>query len=121
MSDFNDVKVWQKSLEIRKTVLQLVEGLPGEGRFNLSGQLVTAARSITANLTEVYGRFHGQDKVRFCRRSGDSLLELFDHLEEALQEGHISSKQHATLIRRGGELLSLLGVYAKRLESRERS
>jgi four helix bundle protein len=114
-SDFRDLDVWKKGVELRRIIFHLVKRFPDEEKFRLSDQLVRAARSITANLAEGYGRFHYQDNIRFCRQSRGSLFELFDHLEVAFECGYITPHEHSALNQRGEELLALLNGYVKYL------
>ena len=99
----------------------MVRGFPAEERLRLSDQLIRAARSITANIAEGYGRFHYQDNARFCRQSRGSLFELLDHLEVALECGYIGLKEHAALNQRSEEVLALLNGYVKYLGNRKES
>jgi four helix bundle protein len=120
-SDFRDLEVWKKGAELRKTIFQMVKGFPAEERLRLSDQLIRAARSITANIAEGYGRFHYRDNARFCRQSRGSLFELLDHLEVALECGYIGLKEHAALNQRSEEVLALLNGYVKYLGNRKES
>ncbi len=120
-SDFRDLEVWKRGAELRKAIFQMVKSFPADERFRLSDQLIRAARSITANIAEGYGRFHYQDNVRFCRQSRGSLFELLDHLEVALECGYIDSTEHVTLNQRSEELLALLNGYVKYLSDKKGS
>jgi four helix bundle protein len=55
-------------------------------------QLVKAADSIAANLSEGYGRYHYLDKVRFYYNSRASHYEAFTHWLELLLEREKISK-----------------------------
>jgi four helix bundle protein len=52
----------------------------------LVDQLLRAARSITANIAEGYGRFHYLDTAKFCSNSRGSTYEVLDHLITAHDE-----------------------------------
>jgi four helix bundle protein len=53
---FEDLDVWQKCRELRNVAAVVARSLPGEERSRLTGQILSAARSITANIAEGYGR-----------------------------------------------------------------
>ncbi len=72
---------------------KLAKNLPGEEKFRLAHQIIRAARSVTNNLAEGYGRFHYQENIQFCRQSRGSLYELIDHLIICLDDEYISDKQ----------------------------
>jgi len=56
---FEDLDCWKACRTLRLFVAkEVVPILPTEERYMLSGQVLKAARSTTANLAEGYGRFH---------------------------------------------------------------
>ncbi len=52
--------------------------------------MLRAARSITANIAEGYGRFHYLDNAKFCSNARGSCYEVLDHLITARDEGLIT-------------------------------
>ena len=96
MSDirsFEDLECWKIGVEIRKLSMQIVRKLPAEEKYDLGSQLKRAARSITANIAEGYGRFHFQENIQFCRISRGSAYETIDHLLVANEENYISQTE----------------------------
>ena len=81
--------VWQKAKELRKDISKLTKTFHEEEKFRLVNQMIRASRSVTANISEGYGRFHYQENIQFCRQARGSLFELFDHLTVALDEKYI--------------------------------
>ncbi len=93
MSDirlFEDLECWKIGVEIRKLSMNIVRKLPPKEKFDLGSQLKRAARSITANIAEGYGRFHFQENIQFCRVSRGSAYETIDHLLVATEESYIT-------------------------------
>ncbi|MDB6166808.1 MAG: four helix bundle protein [Lacunisphaera sp.] len=84
---FEDLECWQAAREVRlfaaKKVLPV---LPKDERYRLGGQMLEAARSITANIAEGYGRFHHLDNAKFCSNARGSCCEVLDHLITAHDE-----------------------------------
>ena len=64
-------------------------------------QLVRAADSITANLSEAYGRYSFPDRKRFSYYARGSLCETINWIDKSIQRNLISKD-------RGEELLSEL-------------
>ena len=93
IKSFEDLEVWQFCRGLRKRLTKLAKNLPGEEKFRLADQIIRAARSVTNNLAEGYGRFHYQENIQFCRQSRGSLYELIDHLIICLDDEYISDKQ----------------------------
>lgn len=88
---FEDLECWKAGRELRLFVAkQILPVLPREERYRLGDQFLRAARSITANIAEGYGRFHYLDNSKFCSNARGSCHEVLDHLITAHDEGLIS-------------------------------
>ncbi len=87
---FEDLECWKAAREVRVFVARtVVPRLPKEEKFRLSAQMLDAARSVTANIAEGYGRFHYLDNAKFCSNARGSCCETLDHLITAHDEGLI--------------------------------
>lgn len=88
---FEDMECWKACKELRIFIpKEVVPTLPREERFRLGDQMLRAARSTTANISEGYGRFHYLDNAKFCSNSRGSFWEVLDHLVTAYDEGFIN-------------------------------
>jgi four helix bundle protein len=86
METFEELECYRLARDLRKELVALAKALPADERFRLTDQLIRAARSITANIAEGFGRFHYQENLQFCRIARGSLSECLDHLNAALDE-----------------------------------
>jgi four helix bundle protein len=87
---FEDLECWQAGREVRLFVTRVVlPALPKEEKYRLGDQILRAARSITANIAEGYGRFHYLDNSKFCSNARGSSCEVLDHLITAVDENLI--------------------------------
>ena len=73
-------------------VEELALSFPEFEKFELINQIIRAARSISANIAEGYGRFHFKESIQFYRIADGSLFELLDHLYVAKDNGYISQE-----------------------------
>src|SRR5574341_1409926 len=89
---FEDLDVWKICKNLRIKISSIVKVFPAAERFRLGDQIIRAARSVTANIAEGYGRFYYQENIQFCRQARGSLYELLDHLTAALDEEYIEQK-----------------------------
>ena len=88
---FEDLECWKTARHLRLFVSrEIVAHLPKDERYDLSSQLRRAARSVTANIAEGFGRFHFRDNYKFCSNVLGSLFEVLDHLITAHDETYIT-------------------------------
>jgi len=92
---FEDLECWKASRDVRTFVAEeVVPVLPRDEKYRLGDQILRAARSITANIAEGYGRFHYADNAKFISNSRGSAWEVLDHLITA-QDEHLISPELA--------------------------
>jgi four helix bundle protein len=79
--DFTTLICWKDAREVKLYFYKkIIPKLPAEEKFNLTNQIRRAAVSVTANISEGYGRYHYQEGIQFYRIARGSLYELKDHL-----------------------------------------
>jgi len=115
---FEDLECWGAGRDLRNFIAKtIVPLLPVNEKHRLADQIIRAARSITANIAEGYGRFHYADNAKFCSNARGSCFEVIDHLITANEEGMISDdmcgegKEHAY------NAIKLLNGYMKYLKN----
>lgn len=57
MSNYRNLIVWRKSIDLAKLIYKLTQSLPKEETFGLLSQMRRAAVSISSNIAEGNGRF----------------------------------------------------------------
>ena len=112
-SKLEDLEMWKKCRTLRIDLRKFMKTLPSEEKFRLLDQIVRAARSITNNIAEGYGRFHYQENVQYLRQSRGSIYECIDHLYVSLDEEYI------ILYDTCQECLKLVNGYIKYLLNRK--
>ncbi|MFA6533566.1 MAG: four helix bundle protein [Patescibacteria group bacterium] len=73
---YQDLIVWQKAIDLVKTVYELTASFPQAELFGLTTQIRRAAVSVPSNIAEGYGRRSDGDFARFILISRGSLMEL---------------------------------------------
>ena len=104
---------------MRNELTDLAKELPSAEAFRLSDQIVRAARSVTNNIAEGYGRFHYQENIQFCRQSRGSLYELIDHVCICLDEGFITDVECEKLKEKCLRAVKLVNGYIRYLTNRK--
>ena len=80
-SDYRDLLVWQKAMDLTIEIYSIVKLLPKEETYALSDQMRRAAVSIPSNIAEGQGRESCKEFVRFLSMARGSLRELSTQLK----------------------------------------
>ena len=119
VKDFRDMEVWQHCRSLRKDIEQTCSLLPKSEQWRLSDQMVRAARSVTANIAEGFGRYHYKEPIQQFRMARGSLYELLDHLVVALDNNYLSEDQSRAYEQRVESGIKLLNGYVRYLKTRK--
>ena len=116
---FETLEVWIEARKLRSLISDIARNLPSDERFRLADQIIRAARSVTANIAEGYGRYHYQENIQFCRQARGSLYELLDHLTVALDEKYITEKTFLEIKTIIFSIVKILNGYIAYLKERK--
>lgn len=108
---FEDLECWKAATEVRRIVMNVVKKFPPHEKFSLTDNMTRAARSVTQNIAEGYGRFHFQENIQFCRQSRGSLQELIDQFITAHDELYITENEYQEARALINKSLALLNGY----------
>ena len=115
---FEDLKCWQACREVRIFITNIVKSYPKEEKYSIVDNMKRAARSMTQNIAEGFGRFHYRENLQFCRISRGSLFELIDDLITSVDEGFISQEDYQLGRDKIANALALLNGYISYLNRR---
>lgn len=92
--NFTDLEVYKECRKLRISISILVKtNFPIEEKYKLSDQIIRSSRSLTACISEGYGRYYFKENIQFCRVSRGSLTETLEHLITAFDEKYISEQE----------------------------
>lgn len=91
---FENLFVYQKSLEFCKTVSKLTDSFP-KGNYYLTDQLNRAALSIPLNIAEGNGRWHANERRQFIWIARGSALECITIIEVVFQKGLLARDNYS--------------------------
>jgi four helix bundle protein len=125
---FRDLRAWQTTYAFKLAVYRLIDSGPISQDERLSTQLREAAASAASHVCEGFGRFDPVDFARFVKMGRASLMECRNHLQDAVDRGHITdglrqeheAKAQEALKEMGGLLDYLQSPEAKRNAERIR-
>jgi len=108
---FEELELWKKVREFKKTIRKLSFEFPAEEKFRLVDQIVRSSRSINSLVAEGHGRFTYPDQIHYCIQARGSLTETINHLVDAFDESYISFEQLIVYKQQGKEIERLLNRY----------
>ncbi|PTA68116.1 four helix bundle protein [Deinococcus arcticus] len=94
---FEDLEVYQLSVEFAAGVYALTAALPSDERFGLTNQIRRAATSVTLNIAEGRGRGTDWDFSRFLTQSRGSLYEVVSGLHLSVRLAYLPAPSTADL------------------------
>ncbi len=89
--------IYQMSMDIGQQVWTIVEGWQYFAKDTIGKQLVRAADSIAANLSEGYGRYFYKENKQFCYYARGSLQETKTWLKKAFDRNLILPSEFQSL------------------------
>lgn len=75
-SDFKELKVWQKAIDLTISIYTITKQFPPEEKFGISSQMRRSAVSIPSNISEGHGRNSKNDYFHFLSIARGSACEL---------------------------------------------
>ncbi len=100
-----ELNVYQLAMDVGESVWAIVGKWDFFAKDTVGKQLVKAADSIAANISEGFGRFHYKENRQFCYYSRGSLFETRTWLNKSLHRQLISNTNFEVLENK----LNLLG------------
>lgn len=85
MNNLNDLKVWNKAVELSVEIYSLTNGFPEIEKFGLINQMRRASVSIASNIAEGAGRNSRKEFKHFLAIAHGSSYELITQLEIAFK------------------------------------
>ena len=76
IKNFQDLRIWQKGIEVVKDVYILTKKFPREELYGLTSQIRRSAVSIPSNIVEGFRRYHNKEYKQFLYIALGSCAEL---------------------------------------------
>ena len=118
MSDFKQLIIWQKAMDLTVQTYRLIEQLPGQERFALADQMRRAAISIPSNIAEGYARKTTNEYVQFLHVAKGSNAELQTQLLLSVRIGYFTDAQIESCMRLSAEIAKIISAIILKLSSR---
>ncbi len=115
MHNIENLKIWQKSIELTKTIYLLVSELPTDEKFGLTSQIKRSAVSIPSNIAEGSGRNSQKEFKHFLSIANGSAYELQTQLILLIELGLINKNKIQPVIELCIEIQKMNYSFQKRL------
>ena len=108
MHRFRELNVYQRSLQLTKTVREVTRAFPKDEQFVLSAQFRRAADSIPLNISEGAGNESKKEFKRFLTYSIRSGYECIGCIDIAVTNGYIDKQKYFELDKEIHEVIAML-------------
>jgi four helix bundle protein len=105
---FRDLQVWQRSMNLARTVYGVTNGFPRSELFGLTSQIRRAAVSVPSNIAEGRGRSTDKSFVVFLGQARGSLYELQTQIELARDLGFAAQDRANAILAEAAEIAAMI-------------
>jgi four helix bundle protein len=116
MSDYRNLKVWQRTIEFVTSVYALTQSFPSHELYGLTSQIRRAATSIALNITEGATSGYDSEYKRFLNLAIRSANEVATGFEIAKRLKYCSEEQAGKQIHECDEIAAMLQGLSRSLK-----
>ena len=98
IKNFQDLRIWQKGIEVVKDIYILTKKFPKEELYGLTSQMRRSAVSIPSNIAEGFRRYHNKEYKQFLYIALGSCAELETQIIIANELDYINKTNRTELI-----------------------
>jgi four helix bundle protein len=98
IKNFQDLRIWQKGIEVVKDLYLLTKKFPKEELYGLTSQMRRSAVSIPSNIAEGFRRYHNKEYKQFLYIALGSCAELETQIIIANELDYINETDKTELI-----------------------
>ena len=118
INSYEDLIVWQKSIDFVAKIYEITQNLPREETYGLTDQIRRAAVSIPSNIAEGQQRQSTRDFLKFLAIAKGSLGEVKTQLIICRRLGYLNDKQTEPLLNECDVIGKMLNGLMKNLMNR---
>ena len=117
LNGYQNLTVWQKSMELTVEIYKLVKRLPKTETYALSDQMRRAVVSIPSNIAEGQGRVSSKEFINFLGFARGSLKELETQLQICLLVGYMTEEEISCAMKLCDLIGKMLSTLIKKLRA----
>jgi four helix bundle protein len=115
---YKDLIVWQKAMQLVKSIYLLTRDFPSDERFGLISQMRRAAVSVASNIAEGQARHSTGEFIQFVSHAEGSVAELETQLLIAVELDFCTQEAAAPIFGLLLELRTMLNALRRKLQGR---
>ncbi len=116
---FEDLEVYQLSVDYSVDVYPLLRQFPESEKFGLVSQIKRSVTSVTLNIAEGRGRGTDKDFAKFLHQARGSLFEVVAGFHLAERLGFVNKEQTKFLYPKAKTLAAKLSVFIQKLNEKD--
>jgi len=116
ITNFKDLRIWQKAMEIVKDTYSLTEKFPNKELYGLTSQMRRSAVSLPSNIAEGFKRYHNKEYIQFLHVALGSSAELETQFIIAQVLKYISEKETQEVCIKLDYLSKMITVLIRKLK-----
>lgn len=118
MTSHKELKVWQKGIELVKSIYEITKLFPNNEQFGLVSQMRRAAVSIPSNIAEGCGRHSDKELIHFLYISIGSASELETQTIISLELNFLEKAKAELLLEMISEIIRMTSSLIKSIKVR---
>ena len=107
ITNFKDLKIWQKGIELVKVIYQITNSFPSTEMYGIVSQMRRSAISIPSNIAEGFHRQNQKEKIQFYHVASGSIAELETQLMIANDVDYIDGEIFKNVITQAAKVHQL--------------
>ena len=119
MFNFQQLEVWQLSIEFADNVYKTTDGFPSHELYGLTSKLRRASVSISSNIAEGSGRGFNKEFQRSIGIAYGSLMECISQLEICRPRNYVNLENYKSLNSLGERIARMLSKLSDSLHRPE--
>lgn len=113
---FENLKIWQKSMDLGKQMNVLSKAFPKEEMYNLSSQLRRASDSVALNISEGSILQSNAEYRKFLGYSIRSIAEVVTCLHKAIRRNYVSQNDFDSHYKNCFDLMNMTIAYRNKIK-----
>lgn len=117
VSSYKELVVWQRAMELVRTIYLLAERFPRDELYGLVSQMQRAAVAIASNIAEGYLRGHKKEYIQFLSIALGSAAELETQILICKSLSKFKEVEFSEAEKLVGEVMKMLYVMIRRMKA----